>query len=187
MSCFFTSDLHINHANIIEHCRRPFAHVDEMNSALLKNWNRVVTPKDSVYVIGDFALCRHEVANAFARGLNGTKFLVAGNHDFSNRKKYGAGAPANGPFQWVKDLAEIDVNGQKIVMCHYALLTWNKSHRGSWMLHGHSHGSLPDDKHARRIDVGVDCNDFTPLSFEQVSALMSRKLWKPVDHHVESL
>ena len=60
---------------------------------------------------------------------------------------------------------------------------WNKSHYGSWNLYGHSHGSLPDDPHARAIDVGVDCHNFAPVSFDEVKVIMERKLWKPIDHH----
>jgi len=62
---------------------------------------------------------------------------------------------------------------------------WNKSHHGALNLYGHSHGSLPDDPHALAIDVGVDCHNFTPISFEQVKKIMSKKTFKPIDHHGE--
>jgi hypothetical protein len=65
--------------------------------------------------------------------------------------------------------------------------TWNKSHRGSWHLYGHSHGTLPDDPHSMSFDVGVDCHNYRPLSFEQVKAVMSKKLFKPIDHHTDRL
>jgi calcineurin-like phosphoesterase family protein len=51
------------------------------------------------------------------------------------------------------------------------------------MIYGHSHSSLPDDPNALSFDVGVDCHDFKPLSFEQVKMIISRKTWKPTDHH----
>ena len=34
---------------------------------------------------------------------------------------------------------------QDIVLCHYAMRVWQKSHYGAWMLYGHSHGTLPDN------------------------------------------
>lgn len=185
MTVWFTSDPHFGHANVINHCRRPFPHVDEMNSQLIKRWNRWVQPNDQVYILGDFALCRAEQAAAFAHGLNGTKFLVAGNHDRETRKK----KVFTDAFEWVKDYAEIKVPipglvaPQRIIMCHFPFLTWNSSHHASWNLHGHCHGNLKDDPHSLRIDVGVDCWDFTPVSFDTIRASMARKLWKPVDHH----
>lgn len=84
---------------------------------------------------------------------------------------------------WSKELAEIKVGDQKVVLCHYALLTWNGSYRGSWALHGHSHGSLREDPHALRTDVGVDCWSYTPVSFEALQQHMARKDYKPIDHH----
>ena len=182
MTIHFTSDLHFNHANVIKYCRRPFANVDEMNAALVKNWNRHVNPQDTVYVIGDFALCRAELARGFAQRLNGTKHLIAGNHDHSNRKKYAEGQ-TQGDFQSVTDIKEIAVGQQRIVMCHYPMMTWNKSGHGAWMLHGHCHGNLKVDIQSLRLDVGVDCFNFTPVSFVDVQYIMSKRAFKPDDHH----
>ena len=54
MTILMASDLHLNHWNIVKYCNRPFFHVEEMNQALIDNWNSVVTDKDVVWVIGDF-------------------------------------------------------------------------------------------------------------------------------------
>lgn len=193
MTVFFTADLHLGHARVIEYCRRPFKHVDEMNKQLIARWNARVSNHDDVYILGDVALCRPEQALAFVRGLNGRKFLVFGNHDKPNRKHYDRSEAVGrngGLFEWLKDLAQVKIpdvdapNGvRQVVLCHYPLMTWNKSHHGSWHLHGHCHGSLKDDSHSRRIDVGVDCHDYAPVSYDEVKALMAKKLWKPIDHH----
>jgi calcineurin-like phosphoesterase family protein len=59
---------------------------------------------------------------------------------------------------------------------------WNKSHYGSIMLHGHSHGSLPGTNQS--LDVGVDCWDYTPVTLEQIKRrLKSLPPFSPVDHH----
>ncbi len=60
---------------------------------------------------------------------------------------------------------------------------WKGNHRGTWHLYGHSHGTLPDDPNARCFDIGVDCHNFTPVSFGQVKELMAKKNFKPLDHH----
>lgn len=79
MNVFYTSDLHLGHERIIELCYRPYSSVEEMNDALVYNWNQVVTPTDTVFVLGDVAIGRTGLGQV-AR-LNGTKILVAGNHD----------------------------------------------------------------------------------------------------------
>ncbi len=176
---WFTSDNHFGHANVIKYSNRPFDDVSEMNEAMIANWNAVVRPGDNVYHLGDFAFCREDDAVKIAKRLNGQKFLVYGNHDKRLRKVKEFSAQ----WIWTKDLAGITVNDQRIVLCHFAMLTWNQSHRSAWQLHGHSHGSLKDDPNALRIDVGVDCFDYQPVSFDQIAKLMSKKTFIPVDHH----
>ena len=40
-------------------------------------------------------------------------------------------------------------------MFHYSCEVWSESHRGSWLLYAHSHGSLPDNLNAKKIDIGM--------------------------------
>ena len=51
---FYIGDPHLGHEAIIRLCNRPFADVDEMNEAIVCNWNSAVTNQDTVYVLGDF-------------------------------------------------------------------------------------------------------------------------------------
>ena len=53
---FFTSDTHFGHENIIKYCNRPFTSTEEMDKALISNWNKVVKPEDTVFHLGDFAV-----------------------------------------------------------------------------------------------------------------------------------
>ena len=43
--------------------------------------------------------------------------------------------------------------------------------------------SLPDDPNSLSMDVGVDCHNFFPVSFEEFDARMKKKTFKPIDHH----
>ena len=45
---FFTADTHFGHANVIKHDDRPFKTVEEMDKAIIDNWNSVVGDKDEV-------------------------------------------------------------------------------------------------------------------------------------------
>jgi calcineurin-like phosphoesterase family protein len=76
-------------------------------------------------------------------------------------------------------LITIKIRNVNFILCHYPLLTWDKSHYGSIHLHGHSHGgvgcigisglgSSGGGKHGYRMDVGVDCNNFYPVSITDI-------------------
>jgi calcineurin-like phosphoesterase family protein len=175
---WFTSDPHFGHANIIKYCERPFSDIQEMNETLVRNWNAMVRPNDRVYLLGDVCFLRPDDAKRLLSRLMGRIYLVKGNHD-----KEQFLSECSGRFEWVKDYFELTHEKQKIIMSHFPFLTWNKSHHGSWSLHGHCHGNLPDDPHALRIDVGVDCHDFRPISFNEIKKIMAKKTFKPVDHH----
>lgn len=88
MKFFITSDTHFNHANIIKYCNRPFSSVEEMNEALIKNWNEVVSNDDTVLHLGDVALGNKEMAEAIIKRLNGKKILIMGNHDNWSEQTY---------------------------------------------------------------------------------------------------
>ena len=84
---YYTSDLHLGHANIITHCNRPFSAVDEMDEVLIDNWNAKVTNADTVYVLGDLMFRNKRPAEAYLSRLKGRKHLVVGNHDKAWMKK----------------------------------------------------------------------------------------------------
>jgi len=178
---FFCSDLHLGHNNIIKYCNRPFANAYEMDNALIHNWNSVITPDDVVYYLGDFCFSPRgvdeKVAENYLRRLNGHIHFIKGNHDKPASKIYTQFSSFHNCY------LEIAVEGQDITLCHYALRVFNKSHHGSWHLYGHSHGTLPDDPNSLSFDVGVDCHNYFPISLDQVKKIMSKKTWKPIDHH----
>lgn len=89
---WFTADLHLGHASIIEHCDRPFRTLDEMHETIIARWNERVASDDTVWLLGDVALGDREQTLPLVRRLNGHKRLVAGNHDlcFHGRKVRGS-------------------------------------------------------------------------------------------------
>jgi calcineurin-like phosphoesterase family protein len=183
---FFTSDTHLSHRNIIKYCRRPFATIEEMNEAIISRWNSVVGKHDVVYHLGDVSFEKDKTKLTWMlRRLNGSKHIVWGNHDKGMKE-----AILAADWHDCGELHTLNVPpesnngvGQKIILCHYPLLTWDQSHHGSWMLHGHCHHTLPPDQNSLRIDVGVDGWDYRPVTMEQLRQEMSRKKFKPVDRH----
>lgn len=184
---YFTADTHFSHKNISKYTGRPFSSVEEMNDALIKNWNKTVSPNDIVYHLGDFAFGNPDVIFDLINRLNGKIYFVFGNHDeglkdFANRiKNYGARLKKVPVF--LGNMAEIKIDDQTIVLNHYCMKVWRKSHYGSYHLYGHSHGTLPDNPHSLSLDVGVDCHNYKPVSFDEIKILMSKKYFKPIDHH----
>lgn len=164
---YFTADTHFGHAGIIKHCAktRPFETIEEHDEALIRNWNSVVRSKsDTVYHIGDFG---HPARiKDILPQLNGRKIFVRGNHDPN--------------LVWLKKHIEKHCvvvserllhrmnDGQHIYFDHYAHRTWPRIGEGAWHLYGHSHGNIPD--YWRSTDVGVDCWDLKPVSYDTLKA-----------------
>ena len=169
---FFTSDTHFGHANVIKYSERPWPDVEAMNEGLIANWNSVIGKDDAVYHLGDFTLTnRVELIQSWLSRLNGQIRLVRGNHDTWLRRIDEVAAADR--IKWVKDYAErtFDLDGEryKIVLCHFPLMFWNGSHHGSFHLHGHCHGNANHlNTNVRRLDVGVDPNNWKPLSLREV-------------------
>ncbi len=159
MSIWFTADLHLGHARILDYCKRPYADAREMDEALTDKWNEVVRPGDDVYVVGDFALGDAETVAFYLRRLRGRKHLAWGNHDRKSARTIKC---------WASSQAYIDitVDGQRLMMSHYAMRTWPGVHHGSIHLYGHSHGMLSPWRGS--LDVGVDCWDYRPVSLDEV-------------------
>lgn len=160
---YFTADEHYGHKNIIRFCKRPFKNTQEMNLTIIKNHNSVVKDTDTVYHLGDFSFLSSHATNEIITLLNGNHIFVQGSHDKPIKKLR--------PF--INQIEEIVIEKQIIVLCHYAMRTWSKSHYGSWQLYGHSHGTLPPI--GKQWDVGVDNNDFSPRSFNDIKNIMQER------------
>lgn len=174
---FFTSDSHFGHESIITFCKRPFSSVEEMDKVLIDNWNKVVGPNDYIFHLGDFCFKGSQYWDRILNQLNGHKFLILGNHDLSRIKD---GAMMK--FDWVGMQVCISICGRNIILNHFPLLCYGGTYRSIetavYNLSGHTHLSLNSmsGKDIDRLnycfpyqyDVGVDANNFTPISFNDV-------------------
>lgn len=174
---FFTADTHFGHTNIIKYCDRPFDSVEEMNTAMINNWNSVVGPNDMVYHLGDVSFRQHP--RYFLSKLHGRIRVIMGNHD---SQKELIECAKEGLIDWVKDTYYQRWQGHKIFMSHYAHRVWRNSHHGSFHLYGHSHGDLESIKWGKSMDIGVDCWGFTPVNIKKVVEVLDAR--PVVDHHM---
>lgn len=198
-STWFIADTHFGHANIIRYSRRPFDNVEAHDEQLIGNWNAHVRAGDDVFHLGDFAYRNRQSASSILQRLNGNVHLIEGNHDSVAHQ-------IRHEFVWYDKVKMIKVGEQRIFLSHYAHRVWDRSHHGAWHLYGHSHASLPDDRSSLSFDAGVDNTavrlgapdlygsgelpetglqpqDYRPIHFDEVAALMARKSFVPIDHH----
>jgi calcineurin-like phosphoesterase family protein len=164
---YFTADTHFCHGSIIGSCWRPFKNIDEMNRAMIENWNS--------YILGDFLYHGNgKEANKILSKLKGRKYLIRGNHEkYLDDPIFNVNA-----FEWVKDYFLLKLEGgRKIILFHYPIFQWDGSHHGSIHLYGHVHNSgtkYPDFGEKLEmlgpgaVNVGVDVNDFYPVSIKTV-------------------
>jgi calcineurin-like phosphoesterase family protein len=131
---FYISDTHFGHKNIIRYDNRPFSSAEEMDKALIDNWNNVVTEDDTVYILGDISWHQEFETKNILNQLNGHKILVKGNHDqVVNKIPY--------YFDKIASYLEIKDNGRKVILSHYPIMFWNNQFHDSIHLYGHVHNS----------------------------------------------
>ena len=131
---YYIADLHFSHQNIIQFDKRPFQSVDQMNADLIKRWNDTVTANDDVYVLGDM-FWNTDDAPMILEQLHGKIHLIKGNHDkiTSDMMHY---------FASISGYAEINDNGNHLILCHYPIMFYNHSYSTHcWMLCGHVHNT----------------------------------------------
>ena len=132
----------------------------KMDAEIIRRHNEMVGPKDVVIHAGDFTLSKKPFAENYIRQLNGTHIFLKGSHDY-----------------WLKKSATViwekEIEGFYVVACHFAMRVWPRSHYNSWQLYGHSHGKLPPI--GKQWDIGVDNNDFYPVSFNKVREIMQNR------------
>ena len=170
---WFTSDTHFWHENILRFCNRPFANASEMNEVLIRNWNETVPEDGIVFHLGDFAFGGAKEWNEILNRLNGKIYLILGNHDMKQVKQ---GFMKR--FEFVTQQMTIRVGGQTIILNHNPFLTYGGCYRNTWQIFGHVHSGPLADKgkdlarlqvlFPRQYDVGVDNNNFRPISFTEV-------------------
>lgn len=175
---FFTADTHFGHENILSYCNRPFKDLEEMDEAIIENWNAVVPEDGIVFHLGDFAFGTAGVWNDLLDKLNGKIHLILGNHDLKNFPN-----SCTGRFESVSHEMLIKVGQQSIILNHYPLMSYDGAFRDVWQLFGHIHSGprhiMDNPKFGYlsplQYDVGVDNNFFGPVSFEKLQKIMEER------------
>lgn len=142
---YYIADLHFFHENLNRSLDcRGFASAEIMNEYIVERWNQKVKEGDEVVLLGDVSAGSAEQTNEILRRLNGTLYLIEGNHDqFLKHRKFDRSL-----FGWVKPYEELRDNRRKVILCHYPVFCYNGQYRvddegmpRSYMLYGHVHNS----------------------------------------------
>lgn len=133
-----------------------------MNEELIRRWNSVVTPEDTVVHGGDFALCNKEVATHICHSLNGHKVLVRGNHDGNTRRMLDIGF----------DVVVENYFNDGILVNHYP----NRVRQEYYdlcniFLYGHVHSKIPHNKPLKGINISCEVLDYTPRTIEELKTI----------------
>ncbi|MCL2820204.1 MAG: metallophosphoesterase family protein [Oscillospiraceae bacterium] len=174
MATFFSADLHFGHYEIINFCNRPFENTEDMNRALINNWNSRVSNNDHVYIVGDVFYGGRgakdpDEAISIVKKLNGILHLIAGNHDLPYLKNM----DYHYLFADVDQLRYLKHDGEHIILCHYPLAEWSGYYRGSWHIYGHIHNAKDTAfsfmmNQEKALNAGVDICNFTPVTFDEL-------------------
>lgn len=185
---FFTSDTHFGHSKIIDYCKRPFSSIEEHDKVLIQNWNNTVGQNDTVFHLGDFAYGNSQFIANIIKQLNGNIILIKGNHDLKNMNP-----TLYNMFSDVVYQARILIDKQTVYLNHFPFLCFDHGdinlYKNNYniQLFGHVHsGPLTSSKDVSRLnilfptqyDVGVDNNNYTPISWADVKNKIKQQIDK---------
>jgi calcineurin-like phosphoesterase family protein len=164
MKTFLISDTHFGHVGVTKFLRpdgsklRPWDSVEEMDEALVENWNKTIGKNDKVYHLGDF--CINKKALSIGYRLNGRKILIKGNHDIFKLKDY----------TFFDDIRAYHVLNNYI-LSHIPIHPSSKG-RFNLNIHGHTHANvvldhegIPDPWYC---PVSVEHINYTPIDFQVI-------------------
>lgn len=195
MNTFVIADTHLDDPDIILYCKRPWCVanpaydenqvydfkknnplkvtrdcLEAHNQTIADNWNKMVTRRDRVIIVGDFAFANQL---KWVNALNGKKIIIIGNHDELNKDALKC-------FEEVYDFGCVKSIGtgkrnelgklikERVTFCHYPMSSWPDSWNGSAALHAHSHFRKPELDNLLTFDVGVDGWGFIPIPWEAI-------------------
>lgn len=131
---FYLSDTHFYDLKCLGYDGRPFVSVESMNDTIIKNWNRVVHPDDTVYLVGDFSYGRGGDVVSVSQRLAGHKILIRGNHDTGTELTYA--------FEKIYDYLELVTEDGIVVLSHYPIASFkDMQKKGTVHIYGHVHNS----------------------------------------------
>lgn len=170
------ADLHLGHHNVLRHDSRPWDDIIAHDAAMTIACAAPGQKNRTLWLLGDIASRKAglEEFMKVQRGRWGKIILIRGNHDdkiaWRHRDLFDEAHEAI----YVRLTRDV-----RMYLSHYAHRTWRGSHRGTYHLHGHSHGALP--RHGRSMDVGAPCVGYKPICLTECIEILEAA--PPTNHH----
>lgn len=176
---WFTADLHLGHGFVSD--LRGFATTEKHDDYIINNLKDTVRKKDILWVLGDYSVSGHQGAREMLSEVPCSMILIPGNHDPEHpmhRNAWKAQEAAFDVFEAVVAYQRIKLNKINFLMSH---LPYHDSgdhtpgnryneyrlpNEGLPLLCGHVHDAWKFN--GNQYNVGVDVNDFNPVSANTV-------------------
>lgn len=173
---FYISDLHGGHERVIAQSKRPFPSVEEMNQTLIENCLVSLPKGSSLYHLGDLGWTNSFIETFFetAQKKHIQLHIILGNHD-RGLKKYKKRCAS------YSSIKEIKLRGVPTTLCHYPMLSYNKSHYNAFQLYGHHHGNghgtdkLSQFVMGKKLNVNCEFHEYKPWSEEEIIDYMDKQ------------
>ena len=162
---YFISDPHSNHDAEFIVKERGFDNVEKYNEALIDGINYLTrNPEDELYILGDVG---KKPLEFLGKLVCGEIHVIRGNHDnglYSGRMK-------SKNIELHNEIFETNIGTVPVVLCHYPMVSWNRSHWGSWLLYGHVHHKELPIK-GKMLDVAPTAEHMFPYSEKEIEEIM---------------
>lgn len=184
---FVTSDSHFNSGNIIKYCNRPFTDSDHQTAELIKRWNSIVTPDDTVIHLGDFIMGLADTIPTILPQLNGHIILTRGNHDTPRKLSIFDQYPEK---ITVKDIHYLPYKSLFFIFSHFPMVHEDfmdmvvRDNSEVVYCHGHVHDKTPHySPQYHSFNCCVDVTDFTPVNIRAMydtikQDFISKGIWR---------
>ena len=198
---WFVSDLHLGHNRDFILKPRGYATVEEAYQHTFQMMHQYIGPDDIVFNLGDMVIGAKERTMEYANRLVNfpckAQYFIWGNHNAGAKALYDDCRQQLGlladdvdicplnipgtPFTFIGDRANITINGVNCVLDHFPLASW-EGMSDSYMLHGHCHRNMKDDKALRRLDLSWEWMK-RPVNWDEIHTELKDRKFNPVDHH----
>lgn len=179
---WFCSDLHLGHSNMYKFTNydgtkcRPWDNYEEAEEYMLQEFNKVLKPTDTLYILGDVASKTDRASYFFNALVPCRRILLMGNHDnkigFKFLSKY---------FNEIRGA----YNLENYIMTHIPVSSGSKG-RFKRNLHGHTHnniitidnnGKIPDPWYR---NVCVERTGFKLINFSEIKTETEKLIEKGI-------
>ena len=155
------SDTHFFHVNVGRYCNRS----DNWQELIIKNWNGLIPPEDTVLHLGDFSFGKRSNFDFLTETLHGKIILLRGNHDRLGRVRYESHGVT---IVYEPIFVELDEK-IKIIFSHWPVVPLEDG----WInLHGHIHNNPPPPGGStlgpNHINMSVEVRDYRPWRLKDV-------------------